>query len=465
VIDVAQVLRGVPSFATFCSVEQLWALVESLRTDSTGFHVEVAGRSAQGRPIHYVRFGSGRVKALLVGFPHCDEPIGGLTIYSLLTLLRQGLPELADADVEWHVVPCIDPDGALLNEGWSLKSFTLGNYMRHFHKQQLRDQVDCTFPIHYKKLAFERPTAEASVLKGLLERIRPDFYYSLHNAWAGGAFYFLSRPVAQRYHNELYQLLEHHRIPLQTSAPHRVWCAEWGAGIYEMFTMKKYYDALERTMPSPETALDSGESSWEYLAELNDEALCFVAELPYVRHPSDGSKTPTPEQLRYLKLRVDAENKFLACALMEEWERVHDQLDRDSPFYRKISYDIEYGKQRLHEGLPSWPQKTPDILLNPAYGGVATEGERFNVYLVDRFYALCHGYEFVRLLKASPQTSPIAKAIERLETLFDNALDELAKVIDFGAFEVINCRSLAQVQLGSGLIALNAVLEAQRWPS
>ena len=115
-------------------------------------------------------------------------------------------------------------------------------------------------------------------MKGLLDRIRPDFYYSLHNAWAGGAFYFLSHPIAQRYHEDLYQLLEQHRIRLQTSAPHRIWCREFGAGIYEMFTMKKYYDALEGTTPASETVLDSGGSSWEYLAELNDRALCFVAE-------------------------------------------------------------------------------------------------------------------------------------------------------------------------------------------
>ena len=144
-IDVTQVLRSVPPFDRFRSVAELWALAESLRADSAGFHVEVAGASARGRPIHHVRFGTGRLKVLLVGFPHCDEPIGGLTVFSLLTLLRDRHPGLAEADVEWHVVPCIDPDGALLNEGWSQQPFTLGNYMRHFHKQQLRDQVGLHF--------------------------------------------------------------------------------------------------------------------------------------------------------------------------------------------------------------------------------------------------------------------------------------------------------------------------------
>ena len=153
---------------------------------------------------------------------------------------------------------------------------------------------------------------------------------------------------------------------------------------------------------------------------------------------------------------------FWACTLLEEWDRVHADLDPDSPFYRKIAYDIQHARVRMPEGLPSWPQTTADILLNSTYGNSATEGERFNVYLVDRFYALCHGYEFVRLLKGSVQTSLVIQAIERLDTYFDEALHELAKLIDFEAFEVIDCQSLARVQLGSGLIALNAALEAAR---
>ena len=115
----------------------------------------------------------------------------------------------------------------------------------------------------------------------------------------------------------------------------------------------------------------------------------------------------------------------------------------------------------LHEGLPSWPQKSRDILSNPTYAAAATVSERFNAYLIDRFYVLCHSYEFVRLLKASPKNDQVKRAVERLEGLFDEALEDFAENINLAKFKVIDYRALAQVQLGSGLIVLNSLLEAR----
>lgn len=68
---------------------------------------------------------------------------------------------------------------------------------------------------------------------------------------------------------------------------------------------------------------------------------------------------------------------------------------------------------------------------------------------------------FVRLLKASKPTRAVREAIERLERVFDEAIDAVKQHIGFDAFEVIDCDRLAKVQLGSGLIALNSLLEKQ----
>jgi hypothetical protein len=460
-IDVSEALRAVPRFDGFRSVDDLLQFVESLRRDPVGLDIEVAGRSANGIPIHHISYGTGSVKALFVGYPHCDEPIGGLTVLSLLTLLKQRHPAIANAEIEWHIVPCIDPDGARLNEGWSQKAFTLENYMRNFHKQEYRDQVECSFPINYKQLVFDRPTVEAKILAGLLDRIRPDFYYSLHNAWAGGAFYFLTRDIDHKHHQELYRLLEQHRIPLQVSAPHRAWCAEFGEGIYAMSTTRNLYDLLERSTSSMEEALPMGACSWEYLAQIKERAMAFVTELPYLKHPWDGSRKPTTQSTRQLKLRMDAENKFVAAVIMEEWEKTARDLEGSSPFYKKIFDTMISSKDKLPDGLPSWPYKTRDLLFNPSYAKAMTEGERFNVYVFDRFYFLCHSYEFVRLLHVSKQTPAVRQAIDRLESVFSEALEDLAKNIDFSAFEVIDCTTLACVQLGSGLIVLRSLLQAQ----
>jgi hypothetical protein len=363
-----------------------------------------------------------------------------------------------NAGVEWHIVPCIDPDGAILNEGWTQTAFTLANYMRNFHKQELQDQVEMSFPIEHKRLVFGRPVKEAKILQGLLEEIRPDFYHSLHNAITGGAFFCLTRDIHRECYSQLYELLRQHRIPLQENPPDQAWCVQFAAGVEEAFTTRKFYDFLEKTTPFPEGQLQAGACSWEYLTQIKPGALTFIAELPYLKHSSDGSTRETGENLRRLKLRLDAENKFLITVILEAWEKVKDDLNLTSPFYRKIASGMVSVKSTLHEGLPSWPYKTRDILFNPGYSGTMTEGERFNTYVMGRFYILCHSYEFVRLLKASTQTDSVREATGRLEAIFDEALRELEIDIDAQAFQVIDYDTLAKVQLGSGLIVLNSIL-------
>jgi hypothetical protein len=464
VINVEEVITATPHCETFCSVQKLNTLVERLYSEPR-FDIVVAGTSANGVPIYHVRFGKGSVKALLVAGLHCHEPIGGLTVFSLITLLQQGNRALTQADVEWNIVPCIDPDGALLNEGWTQKAFTLQNYLRHFYLQFRPDKVDGAFPIKYKKLIFDQPTQEAKILQGILDKVRPDFYFLLHNAYLGGAINFLTRPIGAQYYREMQSLLERHRIPIQLSTPHgEELCPAVADGIFiwpKTFT-QKFYDHLERTGSSPEGILrGNGATSVDYLAQIKHDALTFASEIPYLRYSDERFKEEIQGSLRQLKLRVDADNKLLATVLFEEWENVRNDINHSSPFYRAIIDDIGSARERLLEEAPFSMLPTRAILFDPQYSRRATEGDRFNVYVYDRFQFLRRNYEFVRLLRASEQTASVKRAIARLDAEFDDAMDDLASHVNFDAFEVIDCDTLAKAQLGGGLIALNSVLEAQ----
>jgi hypothetical protein len=460
-IDVREALKQIPHFDRFCSVAELHALVDRLRQDRR-FEVSVAGTSGNGLPIHHVRFGSGSVKALLVAYPHCKEPICGLTVFSLMTLLLQGERTLIDADVEWHIVPCIDPDGALLNEAWTQKPVTMESYMKGFYVQALQDQVDGSFPINHKRLRWEQLSREAAILQGLLDRIRPDFYYTLHNAWTGGAFYYISRDIDHAYYSEIYTFLDEQRFPLQKRPIWRDVCSPFGTGIIEMWSIKKHYDHLEKTIAAPESLLRFGAASWDYLQQIKPDALTFVAEMGYVRHPSDESERPTGQNLRQFKLRVDADSKYLGSVLLDVWQEVKDDLDATSPLYRSIvAGGVLPDRNTLNEGgRPMAMQPTRDVLLHPQYDRLMTEGDRFQACMVDGgFWFLCHSYQFVRLLKASVPTPAIKRAIVRTERAFDEALAEIGRYVDFNAFEVVAYDTLARVQLGSGLIALSSLLE------
>jgi hypothetical protein len=458
-INLAEVLSHVPPFRKFCSVADLNALVTELSHDGQ-FKITEAGRSVSGRPIHHVRFGSGSLKVLFVGFPHCMEPIGGLTVFSLLTLLAKRLPTLVEADVEWNVVPCIDPDGAILNEAWTQSPVTTETLRDNFYAQAPRDQVDMSFPVHHKSLAWDAPSPEARVLMGILDKVTPDFFYSLHNAWTGGAFYFVSQDLGASCYSGLYGMLRSLDFPLSSRPFWREFCAQYSDGVAEMFSIRKHYDYLALTSPTPEKFFRWGATSFEYLAQIKPDAVSFVSEMGYVRHPDDESNAPTGENLRKFKLKIDAENKYLATVIGEEWEKVKDHVSKESPFYNVMfGGTVLPDMARLHEGgRPISRYTTQDLLTNPEYNREMTKGDRFDACFNEAFFFHLFSHQFVQLLETSPQAPAIDAALGRLRSAYADAQALLDSYVDPSRFYTVDCNTLAKAQLGSGLVVLNSLL-------
>lgn len=462
-LDIDQVLRDLPRFERFCSVAKLRGAVESLRGNHH-FAVEVAGESGNGIPIEHVTTGKGAVKVLVVGYPHCMEPIGSLAVHSLMSLLGQRNAALLGANVEWHILPCIDPDGALLNEGWSQQPFSLESYMRNYYVQTPRHQADMSLPFEHKKVSWQQPSREARILQGILDRVRPDFLYSLHNARpACGSFFLTTRDLGEGCNQRLLRLVKECDIPLNETAPRMGGYVRIAEGVYEIGSIREVYDYFERAGDvAPEKVLeDVGCGGPEYLQSIHPEAVSFIAELDYVRLPADGLGADTKIRLRQLKLRIDAENKFLASTMLEAWDDLHDDLDPESPFYRKFVEELVNRRHRIHEELPlMWSfEQTRNLMFNPAYRGTVSERDRMYIWLWSRFMPMCNAYGFVRALKAGRRTDRLRKAIERMESIFEEALDELRREVDFRLLTPIDCNVLARASVGSGLIALNSVLK------
>jgi hypothetical protein len=460
-IDVDAVLRDIPHRETLCTIAELHGLAEQLRSDDR-FDVRVAGESVGGVPIYHVRFGSGAARVLVVGGPQAQEAIGTLTVFSLLSLLRDGHPELVRADVEWHVVPCIDPDANLLNEGWYTSPWTVEGYVREFWMNPRPQQVDFSFPIHHKRLAFDRPSREALVLKGVLDEVRPDFYYTLHHYGPlGGAWFAISRDLGEPVYAEIGALFDRLGIRIQTEAPGS---PQFVGGYRDIsrINVKSYYDDLEASgVAIPEELLNAkaGASSYEYLTEIKPEAFVYVCELCYGTHDREVSDAPSEHEFRQLMLRLDADNKFLATVILEEWDRTHDDLDAASPFYRKLLVELVEEKDALHEGVTAWYSRPiQDLLFSPTYRGTARERDVVHAYGSLRQHFLCNAATSVRLLRASRQTERVRAAIDRLVPLFDAALADFWSTLSFGTYTVFECDTLARAHLGSGLIAMNAVL-------
>ena len=117
---LARRLGSVPELVDFPFVDELVGQARRLAES----YPEVAsiarvGSSRLGEPIEALRVtGDGPLEALVFGGVHPNEPIGGLTALHLAESLCTD-PELRHGlGYSWTVIPCIDPDGMRLNEGW-----------------------------------------------------------------------------------------------------------------------------------------------------------------------------------------------------------------------------------------------------------------------------------------------------------------------------------------------------------
>ncbi|ALG05615.1 hypothetical protein [Kibdelosporangium phytohabitans] len=136
------------------------------------------GTSRLGEPITMVSIGSGPKNALVFAGPHPNEPIGFLTVPHLAEQVAKD-----DLGHTWHLVGCVDPDGARLNESWYDGPLDRERYLRGFYRPPMHEQVEWMFP---------DGMPETRALRDVIDELRPDLLCSLHNGELGGTFYYIS---------------------------------------------------------------------------------------------------------------------------------------------------------------------------------------------------------------------------------------------------------------------------------
>ena len=191
--DPTELQALVPARSTLPGVDELDGLCHELA--GAGVPVQRIGTSRGGRPIHLVSPPStARLNVLVVGSPHPNEPLGGLTIATLLAMLRSQHPKVAQLPLRWHFIPSIEPDGLALNGSWLNTPHDYRAYCRGFYRPAFRHQAEYAFPLRTSRYNFDQPSPETRVWMSAIDQLRPAFMASLHNADHGGAFNVLSRP-------------------------------------------------------------------------------------------------------------------------------------------------------------------------------------------------------------------------------------------------------------------------------
>jgi len=215
----AELLADLGPIERFPTVDEMHVFVAEMGAAHPDLvTVAEVGRSRGGDAIQLLSItppdGAGAAGAVLVvGQPHPNEPIGMATIVTLCERLLSNRAALQAMGVSWHFVPCVDPDGTRLNEGWFGGPWTREHYARHFFRPASDAQVEWTFPFSTEGFSVAAPLPETLALMAAIDRVRPQVLSSLHNGEMGGA-YFYAEPGADDLYPRLASLCADHAIPL-----------------------------------------------------------------------------------------------------------------------------------------------------------------------------------------------------------------------------------------------------------
>lgn len=436
-------MSGVDAFPTLDELQAFCREIADAHPDRVRM-IEI-GRSRQDEPIHLLSIGRSAAQgsALIIGQPHPNEPIGMVTIMTLCRRLLAGDPAVAGADVSWHFVPCADPDGTRLNEGWFRGPFTREHYARHFYRPGSEEQVEWTFPLEVRTssgLDFRvaRPMPETRALMKAIELTRPTVVSSLHNSELGGA-YFYATPGVPALYPRLGALCTDEAIPLHLGEPEFPLSEVLAPAVYSVPTGAQLCE-LAVASGIDLSALVTGGSSLDFARSCGLDPVAVVVELPYWRDDRSADTSPHPSGVsRFDAIKVVAEDERTSM------DRLRGLMTRASPlpvspFADAVRsfvdlYDSGYGDQRLKQAEADPSFERPASVAEVFTGRDELHSTRLRLLGM--------------LRRALPGDSPLQAEVEELlkQWAQESSADSRS--------EVIPIDRLVAVQVGSILAAVD----------
>lgn len=353
--ELMPLLERIPDYQSFPTVDEMVAGVHQLHERYPEItELRRIGSSRLGEPLYCLTIGSGSRQALVFAMPHPNEPIGALSAGELARQLCEDANLLGSLDFSWHIIPCIDPDGTRLNEGWFKGPFTRSHYARHFYRPATEDQVEWTFPFSYKRAYFDRVLPETLALMRLIDALRPDLLCSLHNAESGGVYYYLSRPTPGLY-PALHAIPAQLGLPLDRGEPEAAYAPVLAPAIFGQISRQQAYDYLEEAGQDPVDAV-YGESSSHYASRYG--TLALISELPYWTEAAADDATPTADSYpELLRRQADGQAEVVA-AMREALATAGAELTLETPFLRASRCFVETLDR--HATLTRWRAEQPE---------------------------------------------------------------------------------------------------------
>jgi hypothetical protein len=382
-------MSSLPEMDRFLTVDELNADFARI---AAGFpeiaRLERVGSSSLGEPIRMLTMGSGPTQLLLFACPHPNEPIGAMMLHHLARLLCEDDALRDGLGCTWNMIPCVDPDGTRLNEGWFAGPFTVTNYARNFYRPAAHQQVEWTFPNFHKTNYFDRSLPESEMLMRVIDRLQPALMGSLHNAGFGGVYYYVSRDEPKLY-STFYDLPEWEELPLRLGEPEVPYAPAYAPAIFGMISAADAYDYMEAN-GADMSSFSHGGSSAEYATTY--DTLTLIIEMAYYDDDRVNDQTVTETNRRDAILagldRSDEGYKVITGHL----DAVSDDLRAKSVFEAAVRSFMKLQREST-AAERTWAE------TDPATDRPATVAELFSSNQESRFYRLLTLGMLLRLLE------------------------------------------------------------------
>ncbi|UCG00956.1 MAG: hypothetical protein JSW11_15230 [Candidatus Heimdallarchaeota archaeon] len=444
------ILEKVPNYTDFLTVKELNESSKKLEDDFESVELTEIGRSREGRPISYLKIGKGAKNALLFAFPHPNEPIGSLTIEFLSRFLAENPEITKELGYTWYLIKAIDPDGAALNEDWFKGKFDPVKYTRHYYRPAPHEQIEWTFPVKYKKLEFLNPPSETQALIQLIDKIKPTFMYSLHNAGFCGVYWYVSHAIEDVF-SRLPQLAEQVQLPIHRGEPEAPFIKKLRPAIFQMFGIQEDYDFYEQNgVENPQDLILCGTSSDDYLKQVTaGQGFTLVCEMPYFYDKDLGNETPSDYNRRELVLEYLRFWQEAHSFVKPKFESIRQYCDPSSRIFTAVADGVENFDKRIAPQIHH--AKT-----SPMYEGEATIAQAFDSMVARKYWAVFRPAMTARLCKRAITSHPEVKTeLTNIKAELDQWVEHtINDTLKDTHFEVIPIQKLVKVQVGSALITM-----------
>lgn len=202
----------------------------------------------------------------IIGGPHANEPV---CLGTVLALARYVVSSPEARRCSWFILPCIDPDGARLNEAWWTAGVpTLESYHRNFFRQAQADQPEWTLP----REGFDGALPEAQAVAAAIDQATPSCLIGLHNSDTGGTFCMSAGPAPA-----LVPILERasarHRLPVEVEPSDTIGWESPGPGVHVL-------PSVQQMLPAPGSGRRTFGTSSVHHAHAGGATLAFLTETP-----------------------------------------------------------------------------------------------------------------------------------------------------------------------------------------